>query len=49
MGASSLWAQRYLYHWRGRDWRSLSVIAREMTGSRRNGPAFFGLARRAAP
>ena len=37
------------YHWRGRDWRSLSVIAREITGSRRNGPAFFGLARRAAP
>ena len=37
------------YHWRGRDWRSLSVIAREITGSRRNGPAFFGLARRIAP
>jgi hypothetical protein len=37
------------YHWRGRDWRSLSVIAREITGSRRNGPAFFGLRDRAAP
>ena len=37
------------YHWRGRDWRSLSVIAREITGSRRNCPAFFGIARRAAP
>jgi len=37
------------YHWRGRDWRSLSVIAREITGGRRSGPAFFGLARRAAP
>ena len=36
------------YRWRGRDWRSLSVIAREITGSRRNGPAFFGLERRAA-
>ena len=37
------------YHWRGRDWRSLSVIAREITGSRRNGPAFFGLRDGAAP
>ena len=36
------------YHWRGRDWRSLSVIAREITGSRRNGPAFFGLRERDA-
>jgi hypothetical protein len=31
------------YLWRGRTYRSLSVIAREITGSRRNGPAFFGL------
>ena len=37
------------YHWDGRDWRSLSVIAREITGSRRNGPAFFGLRDGAAP
>ena len=37
------------YHWRGRDWRSLSVIAREITGSRRSGPAFFGLRDGAAP
>lgn len=37
------------YHWRGRDWRSLSVIAREITGSRRNGPAFFGLRHGAGP
>ena len=36
-------------HWRGRDWRSLSVIAREITGSRRSGPAFFGLRDGAAP
>jgi hypothetical protein len=31
------------YRWRGRDWRSLSAVAREITGCRRNGPAFFGL------
>jgi hypothetical protein len=29
--------------WRGRTWRSLSEIAREITGSRWNGPRFFGL------
>lgn len=29
--------------WRGRTWTSLSAIARAITGSRRNGPAFFGL------
>lgn len=27
----------------GLEWRSLSAIAREITGTRRNGPAFFGL------
>jgi Protein of unknown function (DUF2924) len=31
------------YLWRGRCWTSLSSIAREITGTRRNGPAFFGL------
>ena len=31
------------YLWRGRSWASLSSIAREITGTRRNGPAFFGL------
>ena len=31
------------YLWRGAAYRSLSVIAREITGSRRSGPAFFGL------
>ena len=31
------------YLWRGRTYRSLSMIAREITGGRRNGPAFFGL------
>jgi hypothetical protein len=29
--------------WNGRTYRSLSVIAREITGSRRNGPKFFGV------
>jgi Protein of unknown function (DUF2924) len=29
--------------WRGRTWRSLSVIAREMTGTHWSGPRFFGL------
>jgi hypothetical protein len=31
------------YLWRGNSWTSLSAIARAITGSRRNGPAFFGL------
>ena len=37
------------YLWRGRSWGSLSSIAREITGTRRNGPAFFGLRDRDAP
>lgn len=31
------------FEWRGRRWRSLSVIAREITGARWSGPRFFGL------
>ena len=31
------------YLWRGKSWSSLSAVAREITGTRRNGPAFFGL------
>lgn len=31
------------YQWRGRTWRSLSAIAREITGARWSGPRFFGL------
>jgi hypothetical protein len=31
------------YLWRGQNWGSLSSVAREITGTRRNGPAFFGL------
>jgi hypothetical protein len=30
-------------HWNGRSWRSLSEIARTITGTRWSGPAFFGL------
>lgn len=29
--------------WQGRTWKSLSQIAREITGVRWNGPRFFGL------
>ena len=31
------------FRWQGRDYRSLSEIAREITGVRWNGPRFFGL------
>jgi len=29
--------------WKGQSYRSLSAVARAITGSRRNGPRFFGL------
>jgi hypothetical protein len=31
------------FAWRGKTWASLSVIAREITGTRWSGPRFFGL------
>ena len=31
------------FTWRGKTWRSLSVIAREITGAHWSGPRFFGL------
>jgi len=31
------------FQWQGKTWRSLSVIAREMTGTQWSGPRFFGL------
>jgi hypothetical protein len=31
------------YFWQGKSYRSLSVIAREITGARWSGPRFFGL------
>jgi hypothetical protein len=34
--------------WDGREWRSLSEIARAITGTRWSGPAFFGLKKKAA-
>lgn len=30
-------------HWNGRAWKSLSEVARAITGTRWSGPAFFGL------
>lgn len=32
--------------WNNREWRSLSEVARDITGTRWSGPAFFGLKRR---
>ncbi|AHM04456.1 Putative bacteriophage-related protein [Roseibacterium elongatum DSM 19469] len=34
--------------WRGETWRSLSAIAREITGAHWSGPRFFGLNRKKA-
>ena len=31
------------YHWNGKSWRSLSAIAREITGAKWSGPRFFGV------
>jgi hypothetical protein len=33
--------------WDGREWRSLSEVARAITGTRWSGPAFFGLKKKA--
>ena len=30
------------FSWQGKDWDSLSVIARTITGTQWSGPAFFG-------
>jgi hypothetical protein len=35
------------FEWKGRHWRSLSVVAREITGGHWSGPRFFGLKERA--
>lgn len=37
-----------MIRWNGREWRSLSEVAREITGTRWSGPAFFGLKKRIA-
>ena len=34
--------------WDGREWGSLSEVARTITGTRWSGPAFFGLKKKAA-
>ena len=31
------------FQWRGKIWRSMSMIAREMTGTHWSGPRFFGI------
>ena len=31
------------FEWQGRPYRSLSAVARAITGTRWNGPLFFGL------
>lgn len=36
------------FEYDGRSWKSLSAIAREITGTQWNGPKFFGLAERRA-
>lgn len=33
------------FEWRGKPWRSLSAIAREITGAHWSGPRFFGLSK----
>lgn len=38
----------HVIRWRDREWRSLSEVARAITGTRWSGPAFFGLKRKAA-
>jgi len=41
--------EKQKFNWQGKDWDSLSVIARTITGTRWSGPAFFGTrARKAA-
>jgi hypothetical protein len=37
------------FFWKGETWRSLSAIAREITGAHWSGPRFFGLNGKTAP
>jgi hypothetical protein len=37
-----------IIRWNEREWRSLSEVARAITGTRWSGPAFFGLKKRVA-
>lgn len=36
-------------HWDGREWKSLSAVARAITGTRWSGPLFFGLRQQRRP
>lgn len=36
-------SERGTIEWNGKAWRSLSVVAREITGTQWSGPKFFGL------
>jgi hypothetical protein len=36
-----------IIRWDDREWRSLSEVARAITGTRWSGPAFFGLKKKA--
>lgn len=38
----------HVIRWDSREWRSLSEVARAITGTRWSGPAFFGLKQKAA-
>lgn len=38
----------HVVRWDDREWRSLSEVARAITGTRWSGPAFFGLKRKVA-
>lgn len=38
-----------IIHWNEKEWKSLSAVARAITGTRWSGPAFFGLKQKAAP
>ena len=40
--------EEQVIHWDDRSWRSLSEVAREITGTRWSGPAFFGLKKKLA-
>ena len=42
-------ASKQRYRYRGRDYASLSAIAREITGASRSGPIFFGLVAKTPP
>ena len=44
----SVFVQKDGFQWRGTTYRSLTTIAKEITGAHWSGPRFFGLTRRLA-